>query len=138
MPTAKVKAPKGNKITNQQLIFIFITIAGLAILFRKQIGKALGIENSVKDIENIFDASTPIISAIPTPLTNRSELSLGMRNGKVEELQRLLNADIKNHTTTLVPLDVDGIFGKKTEALLLALYGEKTASILDFSTKHKH
>lgn len=59
-------------------------------------------------------------------------LKRGDNNNSVKELQRLINTKLN---PPLVKLVEDGVFGAKTEAALLQVYGANIASINQFNAK---
>ena len=64
-------------------------------------------------------------------------LKIGSRGEEVKVLQRHLNNKMANMKTVdgsdLVPLDVDGIFGEKTQLACVLVFGTETVSAKQFS-----
>lgn len=76
-------------------------------------------------------------SNLDTTLTQNAtfplELTSPMKKGKnVRQLQNWLN---KKKSALYAPITVDGIFGVKTENLLLAVTGKKSMNDLEFTSK---
>lgn len=75
---------------------------------------------STTDKVTSTSSSTNSSSSSSNVIDKDKVLKRGDKGVSVEELQRLMNAELKNHTPTLLEyLVVDGVFGPKTEEMLM-------------------
>ena len=108
------------KLSKQAQIFIFSApiLVGLYLIYKQFSNSKSSAPNAdaVNPSDNLDNNNKAPQPAKLYPLKN------GSRNSKVKSLQSLLNTALSCQNGTL--LVVDGIFGKKTQAALLSLYGK--------------
>lgn len=70
------------------------------------------------------------------PSTENTILQKGSQGEQVRQLQILLNEEHKKHTPTFIPLlETDGIFGDKTEQMLLKYTQQKSITLAQLKVK---
>lgn len=114
----------------EKKIYIAIAVIGLVFfalwLAKKLVNKS---NRGITPSENINPVTeTPVITDAPFPLKR------GSRGFNVRCLQGFLNAN--NKTGILAPLQIDGIFGVKTENMLSTLYGISEVSQSFYNNNH--
>lgn len=112
---------------------VLLIILLLGYLTRDKWMEWLGIGDSVSDYTNTNSSSKP--SSTTTDTIDKSKvLSTGDKGASVRELQRLLNVEYDyqkaNGTVPIEPkLATDGVFGPKTQSMLMQFTGRNAISI---------
>jgi hypothetical protein len=75
-------------------------------------------------------------SSSPVVLTEKTVLKRGSNGAPVQQLQLLLNKEHRKHAPTFIPLlEEDGVFGEKTEKMLLLYTSQSSISLAQLKTK---
>jgi hypothetical protein len=111
--------------------------AGLLVLllvlyfYRHKIFKGTLLSGSTVPVVN----STGSSSSTPAA-TENTILKKGSKGEQVRQLQILLNEEHKKNTPTFIPLlETDGIFGDKTEQMLLKYTNQSSISLAQLQAK---
>lgn len=120
------------------VLIVVILLVVLALWLAKKLTNTEKKEEEKEEQQNTGGGSgSSGNSNLDTTLTQNAtfplELTSPMKKGKnVRQLQNWLN---KKKSALYAPLTVDGIFGVKTENLLLAVTGKKSMTDLEFTSK---
>lgn len=120
------------------VLIVVLLLVVLALWLAKKLTNTEKKEEEKEEQQNTGGGSSSSgNSNLDTTLTQNAtfplELTSPMKKGKnVRQLQNWLN---KKKSALYAPITVDGIFGVKTENLLLAVTGKKSMNDLEFTSK---
>lgn len=126
------------KAKNIYVLIVVILLVVFALWLAKKLTNTEKKEEEKEEQQNTGGGSGSSGSSnLDTTLTQNAtfplELTSPMKKGKnVRQLQNWLN---KKKSALYAPITVDGIFGVKTENLLLAVTGKNSMTELEFTSK---